>query len=709
MARNTLRGLVGAGLFLLSISSSLSAELRLGTSLVDVTPVHFPVIVNGSFLSKQTSEVVTPLHARAIVLADGDERIAIVVVDSCMIPRLVLDDVKELVAGKTNIKPDRILISATHTHSAGSSMSCLGTEADPTYTPYLRKRLVEAIVEANQELTPVQVGFGKIDAAEFTASRRWILRSDRMLMDPYGNRSVRAMMHTARNPDDVVGPSGPEDPELSLIAFQSLDGKPVAVLANFSMHYYGDRPISADYFGLFCRDLSALVTADDSEENECLAILSHGCSGDIWRRDYANPENDALAGASQEEYARNLAERAFQAYSKIQFRSDGRLDMLERRIPLAYRVPDAERLEWAKNIVEQMGDRPPQNKQEVYANEAVILHERQSTEVVLQAIQIGDIAITTTPNETYALTGLKLKLQSPFPQNMVIELANGGDGYIPPPEQHFLGGYNTWPARSAGLEEQAEPKIVENLLEMLESLRSQPRNDYRPGGQEYAKKVLDLKPSAYYRLDEFAPAIARDSSPRQISAFYEPGVAMFLEGPQFSNDDITSDRNRAVHFAGGRLRVPLRELGNQYTIILNFWNGMPVEGRDVNGWIFSTGMDYGLGDDGLHVGISGAGQTPGRLMLQSGKKVVATGETLLERYRWYSLAIVRDGENVRVYLDGAESPELAARHAGTTPSNADLFFAGRTDRRDGFEGRLDEIAIFKRALNGESLKSLIAK
>jgi len=43
---------------------------------------------------------------------------------------------------------------------------------------------------------------------------------------------------------------------------------------------------------------------------------------------------------------------------------------------------------------------------------------------------------------------------------MNIELANGSEGYIPPPEQHMLGGYTSWPARTAALEFQAEPKIV---------------------------------------------------------------------------------------------------------------------------------------------------------------------------------------------------------------------------------------------------------
>ena len=132
-----------------------------------------------------------------------------------------------------------------------------------------------------------------------------------------------------------------------------------------------------------------------------------------------------------------------------------------------------------RRIVAAMGDRPPKTTEEVYAREQVILDERKATEIVVQALRIGDIAIASTPNETYALTGLKVKLQSPLPRTMVIELANGGDGYIPPPEQHRLGGYNTWPARSAGLEVDAEPRIAETALELLERVAGRHRRKYR--------------------------------------------------------------------------------------------------------------------------------------------------------------------------------------------------------------------------------------
>ena len=96
-------------------------------------------------------------------------------------------------------------------------------------------------------------------------------------------------------------------------------------------------------------------------------------------------------------------------------------------------------------------------------------------ELILQAIRIGDLAITAIPNEVYGITGLKLKAQSPFKTTFNMELANGAAGYIPPPEQHYLGGYTTWPARTAGLEPDAEPKIVEALLGLLEDLSGQKR------------------------------------------------------------------------------------------------------------------------------------------------------------------------------------------------------------------------------------------
>ncbi len=84
------------------------------------------------------------------------------------------------------------------------------------------------------------------------------------------------------------------------------------------------------------------------------------------------------------------------------------------------------------------------------------------TELKLQAIRIGDLTMATLPNEVFGPDGSEVRdRERASPAHFNIELANGAEGYIPPPEQHALGGYTTWPARTAGLEEQAEPKIVE--------------------------------------------------------------------------------------------------------------------------------------------------------------------------------------------------------------------------------------------------------
>ncbi len=63
-----------------------------------------------------------PIRARCVVLDDGSIRLAIVVVDTCMMPRELIDRAKELAREKTGIPTDRMLISATHTHSAPSAM-----------------------------------------------------------------------------------------------------------------------------------------------------------------------------------------------------------------------------------------------------------------------------------------------------------------------------------------------------------------------------------------------------------------------------------------------------------------------------------------------------------------------------------------------------------------------------------------------------------
>ncbi len=689
------------------------AELKAGAAIVDVTPPELPVLVNGGMRSRSADDVKAPLSAQAIVLDDGRERLAVVVVDSCMMPRTLLDEAKRRAAERTKIPANRMLISATHSHSAPSSMGCLGTPADPDYVQFLPGKLAEAVAAAEANLQPARAGWAVGDAAEFTALRRWIRRPDRVVDDPFGNPTVRANMHAGRNWDDVTGESGPEDPDLSLIAFQSKDGHPIAVLANFSMHYFGDQALSPDYYGLFRDGMQARLASDSGEgQPPFVGIMSHGCSGDIWLRDYTEPAS-SWEKPTIESYAQGLVEIALKAYRTVTYQDDVDLAMAEARLDLKYRTPDKQRLEWARRIVDGMGDREPNTTEEVYAQEQILLDEMQSAEIVVQALRIGDMGIATTPNETYALTGLKLKRQSPLEKTMVIELANGGDGYIPPPEQYLLGGYNTWPARSAGLEIQAEPKIVETALELLETVADRPRRAFRQSRGPGCEALLKLKPVAYWRFDEFAAPWAVDSSGRSHNGLYEPGVVFFLEGPRSDLFCAKGETNRAAHFAGGRVQSRIAGLKKDYSVSLWFWNGMPADAREVTGWMFSRGRDHGLGPHGDHLGIGGTAGDAGKLIFlhgnpDAGANPVA-GHTELGRWNWNHVVLVRDGDVVRVYLNGRFDPEIeAASPAGFLAKLDQWFFGGRCDGVSNWEGRLDEIAVFDRALLPQEIRELAA-
>ena len=92
--------------------------------------------------------------------------------------------------------------------------------------------------------------------------------------------------------------------------------------------------------------------------------------------------------------------------------------------------------------------------------------------VLVQAIRIGDQAIVSMPFEVLVEIGLEIKQKSPFRRTFLISLANGSYGYLPPPNQHRLGGYETWLAE-AGFEENTSVVLTKHLLEMLKELKDQ--------------------------------------------------------------------------------------------------------------------------------------------------------------------------------------------------------------------------------------------
>jgi hypothetical protein len=170
-------------------------------------------------------------------------------------------------------------------------------------------------------------------------------------------------------------------------------------------------------------------------------------------------------------YGRLLAEEAVAAIEGIEHRGDVVLSMQEREIELSTRRPDADRIEWANSVLANPQAKHAHRWTKIYAQETMHLAKYPATQTTkLQAIRIGDIGIAAAPCEVFAETGLAIKSQSPIKNTFNIELANGYGGYLPTREQHHLGGYETWPARSSMLEVAAEEKIRAELLRLLSEL-----------------------------------------------------------------------------------------------------------------------------------------------------------------------------------------------------------------------------------------------
>ncbi|MHB8902610.1 MAG: hypothetical protein ACYC6Y_27945, partial [Thermoguttaceae bacterium] len=245
------------------------------------------------------------------------------------------------------------------------------------------------------------------------------------------------------------------------------DGKPLALLANYSLHYVGFVPagtFSADYFGEFARQVEKRLNA----EGPFVAMLTNGTSGDVNNINFRLPRQPTPVFERIRTVASRVADAAQAACGEMKYQDRVPLAMVERRITLGVRKANAEELAAARAVLAEPDDKKLPPLARYYAQSALELDKFPDTvEVKLQAIRIGDLGIVSMPCEVFAEIGLELKRRSPLQPMFTIQLANGYNGYLPSPEQHALGGYETWRATSSYLEVEASRKMTEALLEML--------------------------------------------------------------------------------------------------------------------------------------------------------------------------------------------------------------------------------------------------
>jgi hypothetical protein len=226
--------------------------LKVGTACVDVSPTVTPFQLR----SGKSSFVHDPLHVRAVAFECGEGRAVICLIDAIGIGT---GNVRPCQVTGGRKRPDgkhRICSSVrTHTHSApkgGEGMP--GREA---YEKLKYEKLEEAIVQAINSMEPARVGFSSEDEPSEVRNRRWFLQPGTMPPNPLGEKD---QVKTNANRNHLVKPAGPVDPQLCVIDVRNSRNKPLALIANYALHYVGGVPkkfddkgrevgmASADYF-----------------------------------------------------------------------------------------------------------------------------------------------------------------------------------------------------------------------------------------------------------------------------------------------------------------------------------------------------------------------------------------------------------------------------------------------------------------------------
>src|SRR5262249_47968743 len=194
----------------IALGASDGDEFRVGAADKEITPPPgIPMWGYGPRHDKPSEGTLDPLMAKAIVIAAGNDKAAIVGTDLGRGPtEAMMTIIRQEIAEKAGIR--HVLISGSHSHH-GPVIELIDEpglgkgkfDAAVSYSQRLPHLLSQLILEADKHLAPARMGI----ATESVSLNR--------------NR------HTKRSPKVT-------DPMLAVIRFDNQAGAPIAILVNFA-------------------------------------------------------------------------------------------------------------------------------------------------------------------------------------------------------------------------------------------------------------------------------------------------------------------------------------------------------------------------------------------------------------------------------------------------------------------------------------------
>lgn len=448
---------------------------RAGAATSNITPPLGMEIV-GNFAPRPIAEHVhDELHARCLVLDDGTTKLAFVVADTISLAREVWDEAKQKVEAATGIPASNLMFSGTHTHSSVSAIPHRDSSLD--YRQFIISRVVDGVRRALTHLEPARIAWGSGQVPQHVFNRRWKLKEGVTNANPFGGQDRAVMNPSSLLRSRLEGPAGPTNPEVYCLSVQASDGRQIALMANYWLHYVGGVPrehLSADYFGEFCRVIESKL-ATPGEHPRVVGLLANGPCGDVNNNDYSG-KTPAVKREPYEKIrlvAGDLAAEVLRVRETLQHQDWVPLKAAATELELGVRRPTPEQVRWAEAVLAKpKGATPEHRLEQPYAERTLAARDAKPDTVrcILQAFRIGDLGIAAIPFEVFTETGLEIKAKSPFKNSFTIELANGSNGYLPTPPQHDLGGYETWLGTNR-VEREASVKITTKILDLLQQVQ----------------------------------------------------------------------------------------------------------------------------------------------------------------------------------------------------------------------------------------------
>ena len=389
-------------------------------------------------------------------LIRADVPVCVVACDVVAIPRVVADRAAEGIAAACGIPFENILITASHTHHAPSTFEVHAYGPEEQFCRQLETAIVAAAKQANARLdenrhrpnsVEAEFGFALGQEATVGANSRLLLRDG-------------SVAWTRHDPAEVLGPTGPFDPDLPVVAFRRPEGRFAAVLFNHSTHNIGrcgPGGRSPGFYGLAAQELEqALGTT---------VLFLPGAFGSTHNIHLPDVEAKARVRAAVEATLR-----------RVEWGLRGPVASIKREFEFPVRHFDEQAEEEAvcRYCRKWFGPQEAEATIRVFRSmrERLAPQQGEVRRTWLQAIRLGEVALVGVPGEMFAELGLAIRRRSPFRHTAIVGLANDEIGYIPDASAFDDGGYQLWTGLHSLLPRGTGEETVQRTVAMLDELHA---------------------------------------------------------------------------------------------------------------------------------------------------------------------------------------------------------------------------------------------